>query len=405
MGHLRCTGQSGRKHARVAEHNPYYDGRTVFALAVAQLRPGDIVLTRNRRDPDNKGRKQSAVIAAAGRSNFSHAAICSQPPTLIEAIGPGVSTLSIAKSFYHAECDVRVLRYADAPIARRAAAKAGLFLGKGYSVPMAIKSISPAAADASTPMTETFCSALVAAAYRAAGAPEFQSINPYRTTPGDLTRMTFLEDVTAQVSRPMLAPQNVEELTALDGERRPSPFDGQAKALFALHATAADDVEAFIQTWDLPLQTPTTFFETLEFLVTALRWATEGDDPLKQLYLPALRSIDRKLAHAFEASDLRRMNAVADALDTDSMARDLRESFEPNPDIDVPAMRALLDATAGQIASRGWVLEEAHRNAGLSLVWDRWCDLTAGSIEVLRARQRVLREVLGRIDPARPSAG
>lgn len=388
----------------MSERDPYYDGRTVFSLQVAQLRPGDIVLTRNRRDPDKTGRKQSAVIAVAGASNFSHAAICSQPPTLIEAIGPGVSTLSIANSFYHAERDVRVLRYKGETIARRAAAKAGLFLGKGYSVAMAVKSVSPAAADASTPMIKTFCSALVAAVYRAALAPEFQSINPYRTTPGDLTRMAFLEDVTNQVSRPMLAPKNVEELTALDGERRPSPFDGQAKALFVLHAAAADEVEAFIRQWDLPLATPTTFFETLNFLVEALLWATEDDDPLKHLYLPALRSIDRKLADAFDQSDLRRMNAVADALDAESMARDLRESFEPDPDIDIPAMRALLDATAGQIESRRWVLEDAHRNAGLSLVWDRWCDLTASNIEALRFRQTILREVLDRIDLANPVA-
>lgn len=388
----------------MAERDPYYDGRTVFSLQVTQLRPGDIVLTRNRRDPAKRGRKQSAAIALAGASNFSHAAICSQPPTLIEAIGPGVSTLSIAKCFYHAERDVRVLRYADETTARRAAAKAGLFLGKGYSVAMALKSVSPAAPDASAPMSKTFCSALVAAVYREAGAPEFQSINPYRTTPGDLTRMAFLEDVTAQVSRPMLAPRNVEDMTALDGERRPSPFDGQAKALFVLHAAVADDVEAFIRKWDLPLATPTTFLETLDFLVKALLWATAGDDPLKQLYLPALRSIDRKLADAFDRSDMRRMNALADTLDAESLARDLRESFEPDPDIDIPAMRALLDATPGQIESRGWVLKDAHRNVGLSLVWDRWCDLTASSIQVLRSRQTILREILGRIDPAHPVA-
>lgn len=388
----------------MAEHDPYYDGRTVFSLQVGQLRPGDIVLTRNRRDPDKKGRKQSAVIALAGASNFSHAAICSQPPTIIEAIGPGVSTLSLANSFYHAERDVRVLRYADETIARRAAAKAGLFLGKGYSVAMAVKSVSPATADASAPMIQTFCSALVAAVYRSAGAPEFQSINPYRTTPGDLTRLAFLEDVTAQVSRPMLAPRNVEELTALDGKRRPSPFDGQAKALFVLYAAVADDLEAFIRKWELSLATPTTFLETLDFLVKALLWATAGDDPLKQLYLPDLRSIDKKLADAFDRSDMRRMNAVADALDAESLARELRQSFEPDPDIDILAMRGLLGATIGQIESRGWVLQDAHRNAGLSLIWDRWCDLTASSIQALRSRQTVLREVLDRIDPAHPSA-
>lgn len=386
------------------ERNPFYDGRTVFSLDVAQLRSGDIVLTRNRRDERKMGRTQSSVIAAAGRSNFSHALICSQPPTMIEAIGHGVSTLSIANSFYHQERDVRVLRYGDPVIARRAAAKAGLFLGKGYSVRMAINSVLPGAADARQPMIKTFCSALIAAAYRASGAPEFQGINPHRTTPGHLTRMPFLENVTAQIAGSMLAPQNVEEMTALDGERRPSPFDGQAKALFVLHASVADDVEAFIRRWNLSLEIPTTFLETLDFLVKALSWATEGDDPLKDAYIPALQLIDRKLAEAFDQSELKRMHAVAIARDAESLAHDLRESFNSVPDIDVRQTRAMLEATSGQIASRSSIFKVQHRALGLSLAWDRWCDFSAGSIKPLQDRQVTLREILGRIDPGHSSA-
>jgi hypothetical protein len=380
------------------EHNPFYDGLTVFCFDVSQLQPGDIILTRNRRDENKIGRTQSSVIAAAGRSNFSHALICVQPPTMVEAIGSGVSTISIANSFYHEERDVRVLRYHDPVVARRAAAKAGLFLGKGYSVRLAIQSVLPTIAVASKPMVKTFCSALVAAAYRGSGAAEFQSINPYRTTPGDLTRMDFLEDVTAQVARSLLAPLNVEELTALDGERRPSPFDGQAKALFALHASVAGDIEAFIRDWDLSLEIPTTFFETLDFLVKALKWATEGSDPLKNAYTPALQLIDQKLANAFDRSELQGMNMLADERDAESLARNLSESFETEPDIDIDAARAMLEATAGQIASRSWLLEDEHRAAGLSLAWDRWCDLSASSITALKNRQTILREVLHRID-------
>lgn len=72
--------------------------------------------------------------------------------------------------------------------------------------------------------------------------------------------MTFLSDVTSHVAGTMLAPSNVEEMSTLDGDRHPSPFDGQAKALFALHASVADDVEAFFRQWDLSLDIPTTFF-------------------------------------------------------------------------------------------------------------------------------------------------
>lgn len=381
------------------EHNAFYDGRTVFCLEAEKLRPGDVILTRNRRGDSIKGRMKSSVIAAAGNSNFSHALICSQPPTMIEAIGPGVSTLSIVRTFYHEKCDVRVLRYSDPVISRRASAKAGLFLGKGYSVKMAIQSVLPIAADTKESMVETFCSALISAAYRESGAPEFQSVNPYRTTPGDLARMGCLRDVSLEVTRAILAPQNVERMTALDGERRPSPFDGQAKALFALHASVADDVEAIFRQWDLALEIPTTFFETLQFLVDALRWATKEDDPLKKEYLVALRSIDQKLARAFDQSGLQQMNKEADEHDTKTLMRDQQESLEPFPDIDINATRSLLETTAGQISSRSWLLEDRHRAAGLSLIWDRWCDLSATSIEALKNRQAILREILDRIAP------
>jgi hypothetical protein len=136
---------------KIADRDPYYDGRTVFILEVARVRPEDIILTRNRRNARVLGRNRSALIAVAGRSNFSHASICSQPPTLIEAIGPGVSTMSLANTFYHSEAHVRVLRYSDEVTARRAAAKAVLFLGKGYFVAMAVKSVLPARIDPAHP--------------------------------------------------------------------------------------------------------------------------------------------------------------------------------------------------------------------------------------------------------------
>lgn len=47
------------------EHNPYYDGRSVFGLDVKMLRSGDIILTRNRRNKSKIARAQSWIIAAA----------------------------------------------------------------------------------------------------------------------------------------------------------------------------------------------------------------------------------------------------------------------------------------------------------------------------------------------------
>lgn len=382
------------------DYNPHYDGKTVFFLDVAKLLPGDIILTRNRLGESKMGRKQSSIIAAFGKSNFSHAMICLVPPTMIEAISSGVSTHSVANSFYHEEDNVRVLRYCNPKFSELAAGKAALSMGKPYSVRMAIKSILPELQDANEPQVKTFCSALVAAAFRGSGAPEFQSINPHRITPGHLFHMECLDDVTSQVSYLDAAPINIEEMSALDGERQPSPFAGQAKALLELHVSVADDIDVFVCQWNLPFKIPTTFYETLEFLLEALKSPPNGDDLLKEVYISALQSIDRKLANAMDNSNLQNMNEEAEALETKTLIHILQESFEPVPDIDITSTRAMLKATADQISSRSGVLEEPHRAPGLSHAWDRWCVRSNSDIEFFKIRQTTLHEILGRIDPS-----
>ena len=293
-------------------YDPSYDGKMVFRLDMAKLLPGDIILTRNRRPLQKAARKISSVIAAAGRSNFNHAMLCVELPTVVEAVGHGVSTFAIGNSFYHSRKDVKVLRYPDAARARRAGAPAGLFIGKGYSVRMALNSVMPSVSRTARIPKRTFCSALVAAAFRAAGTAEFQSIDPFKTTPGDLERLAFLDAVTTRVSTEILAPANIEAMSALDGERTVSPMADQAKILFALHAAVSGDVSAFLARWQVKLAEATTFFGVLKFLVQALGWATQDTNPLRQPYLRDLRSIDQKLADAFDKGELARINAAAD---------------------------------------------------------------------------------------------
>ena len=64
----------------------------------------------------------------------------------------------------------------------------------------------------------------------------------------------------------------------------------------------------------------------------------------------------------------------------------------------------MLEATVGQIGSRWWVIEDAHRAEGLSLFWERWCDLTERSIHALKTHEAILREVHRRVGPGRPSS-
>jgi hypothetical protein len=125
------------------ERNPEYDGLYVFKPNLAELQSGDIILTRNAETTSFKGKAQSDAIARATGGNFSHALLCSIPPTLIEAIGDGVSNVSAQICFVHDLQHVRVLRYPDQTIARAAGSAALKFVGQGYSVRNAIRSIFP----------------------------------------------------------------------------------------------------------------------------------------------------------------------------------------------------------------------------------------------------------------------
>lgn len=109
------------------EHNAFYDGKNVRILSIDKMLPGDIILTRNRWGTRATKRLMSTAISAAGSSDFSHALICQQPPTLIEAIDTGVSTVTMSRCFFHDTRDVRVMRYNDP---KAASNQRG---GQGYS--------------------------------------------------------------------------------------------------------------------------------------------------------------------------------------------------------------------------------------------------------------------------------
>ena len=74
----------------MVERNPKYDGRYVYVIDVSKLKPGDVLLMRNAETSSTKGGFQSSAIAKATGGNYSHAMLCTVPPTLIEAVGHGV---------------------------------------------------------------------------------------------------------------------------------------------------------------------------------------------------------------------------------------------------------------------------------------------------------------------------
>jgi hypothetical protein len=273
------------------QRNPRYDNLYVFKPDLSKLRAGDVLLTRNVESNSLKGRTQSAAIARATGGHFSHALLCTMPPTLMEAIGEGVSNVTAQICFAHGLKNVRVLRYKDQSIARKAAAAAAVFLGKGYSVRRAVRSIVPGATEPTADDGRTFCSALVASAFRAADAPEFASLNPFKVTPAFLEQANCFQDVTQDVFIKILSPNNIEQMSALDGERVVSPLSAQANVLNAYHSKLSPLIKDFTLRYTslTPHKLPTSFLESLSFIDTihsvfdGRPLSEEGRNALKEL--------------------------------------------------------------------------------------------------------------------------
>jgi hypothetical protein len=73
----------------MTKRNPKYDHRYVLKPNLSALRPGDVFLTRNAESTSKKSKFQSDLIAVTTGGRFSHALICTVPPTLVEAIRNG----------------------------------------------------------------------------------------------------------------------------------------------------------------------------------------------------------------------------------------------------------------------------------------------------------------------------
>src|SRR5262245_20654569 len=84
----------GHRTRFMVERNPKYDGLHVYKIDIGKLLPGDVLLTRNVETASSKGKLQARAIMKATRGSFSHAMLCTVPPTFIEAIGQGVSNVS-----------------------------------------------------------------------------------------------------------------------------------------------------------------------------------------------------------------------------------------------------------------------------------------------------------------------
>jgi uncharacterized protein YycO len=386
--------------------NHRYDGLYVFVLNLAKLQRGDVILTRNAESSSLKEKAVSYAITVGSRGSFSHALMCTTRPTLIEAIKDGVSNINAQRCFVHELNNIRVLRYPDAAIAGAAANAAMMFFSMGYSVRAAIASVVPAAKSYRKHDDRTFCSALVAAAFRTAKAPEFLFLDPMRTTPATLQKLAQFVDVTSDVCKRVLSPCNIEEMSALDGDRTPSLMGGQSKLMNSYYlqiSVPIDQLMARHQT--LTEHRPNSFFECLKFvssLCMAASWLPDSDETAEI----------RKMAERIDAlgfallreGKLEAMEAATEAHDNEIIRYTLEESYKEDPDIDLEDTQSLIRASREQIQSRLSILNDPDRPPGVSLFWDEWTRMTRGSVTYFENRITKLSEALERAFPDAPAA-
>jgi hypothetical protein len=385
----------------MAERNPKYDGLHVFKLDLSKLNSGDVLLTRNADTASSRGKFQSDLIAKATGGNFSHALLCTKPPAFIEAIGHGVSNISVQNCFAHDLKNVQLLRYHDSATASKAGSVALPLLGQRYSIRAALRSILPNVQMLDVPEDELFCSALVAAAFRKAGAPGFATIDPMKVTPATLEKATYFKDVTSKAFVRILSPSNIEEMSALDGDRGASPMARQAELFQSYYDVLLPLIGKFIdETPELTCTIkPTSFLECMMFIAAA-RLACEmlpgavAESPRSEII-----SIDDVACELLSDGRYEEMQRAATAIDEQTSQCTIAESFAADPDIDLADTRGLIIATRQQIASRSGVLGDPNLR-GRSRVYDKWLSMSEEVVKVQTLRLRTLEEVFARVFPS-----
>ncbi|WP_192711695.1 hypothetical protein [Methylobacterium sp. OAE515] len=376
-------------------YDPKFDGLKIFVADISLLRTGDVLLTRNRMTTSLNDRRQADIISVLSGGNFSHALLCTGSPTFIEAVGLGVSNLSLQNCYAHNLTDVRLLRHHDDSIASAAGNWALTRLGQNYSVRLAFESILPSKI---VPREDrgTFCSALVATAYRAVGAREFADSDPLKITPATLEHSSCFHDVTNTVFKQILAPRNAERMSALDGDRSPSPVSEQAFIHAEIYAAIFSKIHDIVLRYNLPgNKIPDTFMDVLLFIVELRKVGKYRDAP--QEFQRDIDLLDVLLREAMSRSRLEMMLYESIKADDNYLERTIRESFDSKPDLDVESLRSMLKATMDQIARRGSIMDNADYPRGLSQAWDLWLDLTERSLSAFAVRRQVLEETISRL--------
>ncbi len=375
-----------------------YDGRMVYLPNVHDIRSGDILLTRNVESKDLQGLIQSGAIRVATLGRFSHALVCSRSPTFVEAIGTGVSTLSLARCFAHDIANVRVLRYPDYEIARKAGRLALSEIGRDYSFIQAIQSPFPIPILPKIKNHGTFCSALVAQLYMNAGSLIFKKTPVDRTTPETIDSLEELQDITNTVFQEKLALENIEEMSALDGDRvftlsaAQTEFSNNcAKELSPIAKRIANEFP------ECDFKDAHTFIGFIQFILNAI--AKEGNVPAERRseYSAKISQFDKELeAFMIEGKYAQILDEIISA-DDSSMMNLLRQSFESRPNIDLELIRNHVEARSEHLSERRHSMDSLAVAQGRSAALREYLFSEKKAIEAIQLQNVLFEEILRKL--------
>jgi hypothetical protein len=175
---------------------------TFYEIDPNKLQIGDILLVTDYDD------KPSSIIRFFTASDYSHAAICNEFGSFIEAQTIGVKRLTYNRIRVSSESAFAVLRVrdefdSDGGLRKRAAAIAGEFLSHEYDFARAATSIVPLISLQGN--AKVFCSHLVALAYERAGI-KLVDLPPDKVVPGAFCSSIKLRDVSSEVRCHTLLP-------------------------------------------------------------------------------------------------------------------------------------------------------------------------------------------------------
>lgn len=381
-----------------------YDGRQVWLPRLENLLPGDILLTRSVYGDVPGGDKTARLIRLFTLGRFDHAAICTSPPTFVEAgggDGGGVFTLSLARCFTHDLKNVRVLRWPDAAVAAAAASFCQRQVGRPYSMVKAIASAFPVGGPKTAFDRGVFCSSLVAHAYKIADPKAFRWMRPDKMSPSGLGRLWGFRDVTRDLFKSGLAPANVEAMNALDGNPVWTPAYEQTMAALEYATDLLPLTDRLVADYpEAQLNQPETFNDVLAFLPGAYDARDQIALDRRAAYLHALHEIDARAASLL--NDGRLTGAVREMIELDraERRRAIAASYSANPDIDLEHQAGLLAARQGSLRARRSAQASFQPYTGIFASIAIWVALSTETNRELEAAMREQEDILRRGRPA-----